>query len=192
VRIPAARFSDSDWLHLDDEHDEDAYDLVLVLGNSLCHLGGPRELKIAIDQFARRLRSGGALVCDERNFDYVVKSWSSFASDPWNKFRFNSRPAEERVMYYGDTVLSVPIEKTGTGRVIFSYAEVERDENGRATPVPGGELGTLSMYPFARGEMVGVLRNSGQFGKVEIYSDLRPTVALDESADFYTYVAWKA
>src|SRR6188768_7592 len=31
VRIPAARFSKTDWLHLEDEHDHSVYDVVLVL-----------------------------------------------------------------------------------------------------------------------------------------------------------------
>jgi glycine/sarcosine N-methyltransferase len=192
VRIPAARFSKTDWLHLDDEHDRGVYDLVLVLGNSLCHLEGVNQLRTAVKQFARLLRPGGALVCDERNFEYIIQNWQVIQADPWNAFRFNRRPVHDRVMYYGDTVLGAPVDLTEKHRVIFSYTEVEHDEDERVVPKPNGEIGTLSMYPFKRGEMLTVLRETSQFATIDVYSDLKPTDDLDGDADFYTYVAWKA
>jgi 2-polyprenyl-3-methyl-5-hydroxy-6-metoxy-1,4-benzoquinol methylase len=191
VRIPAARFSHTDWLHLDEEHDRGAYDIVLVMGNSLCHLEGMEQLQTAIGQFARLLRPGGALVCDERNFGHIVDNWDTIRPDPWNLFRFNKREAEDRVMYYGDTVLGAPVEVTEKGRIIFSYCAVTRDEEGIITPVADGELGTLSMFPFKKGDMLAMLRKTAQFSSIDIYSDLKQTASLEESADFFSYVAWK-
>lgn len=192
VRIPAARFSKTDWLHLDEEHDQQMYDMVLVLGNSLCHLEGLSQLRTAVMQFARRLRPGGALVCDERNFEYILDDWAVIGRDPWNAFRFNQRPVDERVMYYGDAVIGAPVALTEKNRVMFSYSEVERDAAGRVTPRKDGEIGTLSMYPFRSGEMLSVLRETGQFASIDLYSDLRASAELDPAADFYTYVAWTA
>lgn len=192
VRIPKARFSKTDWLHLRDEHDKGAYDLVLVLGNSLCHLEGPKQLSKALAQFARLLREGGALVCDERNFDYILENWASIHDDPWNNFRFNQRPVYERVMYYGDSVLGAPIDRTENDRIMFEYAQVTRDESGTVSVLPDGEIGTLSMYPFQKGEMLKALKETDQFKTIDVYSDLSPTQQLRDDADFYTYVAWKA
>jgi SAM-dependent methyltransferase len=189
VRIPPARFYSSDWLHLDEQHDANVYDLVFVLGNSLCHLEGDEQLAIAIHQFARLLRPGGALVCDERNFDHIVQNWNEIEPDPWNNFRFNTRAAEDRVMYYGDAVLGAPVKRTDQGRVIFEYAKVRRDENGKIAPVK--TLGTLSMYSFKKGAMLKALQDEPGFGRVEIYSDLEASDALLPSADFYTYVAYR-
>lgn len=190
VRIPAARFSKTDWLHLREEHDPASYDLVLVLGNSLCHLEGVDQLKRAVAELARLLRPGGALVCDERNFDYILRNWEKIHADPWNAFRFNQRPVSKRVMYYGDSILGAPFERTDKNRIVFKYAEVSRSESGKINPVPDGEVGTLSMYPFKKGEMLSILRDATQLGDVDVYSDLNLKPEIDDSADFFTYVAW--
>jgi len=190
--IPAARFSKTDWLHLDQQHDSSAYDLVLVLGNSLCHLEGVSQLRTAIKQFARLLRPGGVLICDERNFEYILENWDAIHADPWNAFRFNQRPVSDRVMYYGDTVLGAPVTLTEKGRVIFEYTEVGHDADGKVISRANGQMGTLSMYPFKKGEMLSVLEEAKQFTLIDIYADLNPTVDLVGDADFYTYAAWKA
>ena len=94
-------------------------------------------------------------------------------------------------MYYGDSVLGAPVERTEKNRIIFEYAKVTHDEAGKATPKPDGEIGTLSMYPFGKGEMLSALREVREFSLVEVYSDLSRTKELEDDADFYTYVAWK-
>jgi SAM-dependent methyltransferase len=191
VRIPPARFYRSDWLHLDEQHDAAAYDVVLVLGNSLCHLEGVEQLSTAIHQFTKLLRLGGALICDERNFEYILDDWDEIARDPWNEFRFNRRKPEERVMYYGDTILGAPVRRTEQGRVIFEYARAARDDNDVITPDRDRVLGTLSMFPFAKGQMLKVLRDESGLGDVEILSDLVRSHDLSRSADFYTYAAFR-
>jgi SAM-dependent methyltransferase len=192
VRIPPARFYKSDWLHLDEQHDIGAYDVVLVLGNSLCHLEGEEQLVIAIHQFARLLRPGGALICDERNFGYILDNWDDIAKDPWNNFRFNRRAPTDRVMYYGDSILGAPVRRTEQGRVIFEYARVSHAEGGRVVPEREGKLGTLSMFPFEKGMMLKALREEAEFASIDIYSDLVKSHDLNGTADFYTYVARKS
>jgi SAM-dependent methyltransferase len=191
VRIPSARFSKTDWLHLEDEHDQAVYDVVLVLGNSLCHLEGIGQLEVAIEQFARLLRPGGALVCDERNFDYIQQNWEHIHADPWNNFRFNQRLPSERSMYYGDSVLGAPVDRTESGRIIFEYARVTRDGDGVISPEPDGDIGTLSMYPYEKGKMLSILRGDRSFDRVEVFCDLRSAEGIRDDADFFTYVAWK-
>jgi SAM-dependent methyltransferase len=190
-RIPPVRFHRSDWLHLVEQHGIGEYDIVMVLGNSLCHLEGDAQLEVALHQFARLLAPGGALICDERNFDYIVTNWEKIKADPWNAFRFNQRPAEKRVMYYGDSVLGAPVLQTDKGRIVFEYAHVLRDEDGRIAPEKDGEIGTLSMYPFSKGRLLGSLQGSKDFASVDIYCDLTKAEELDPAADFYTYVAWR-
>jgi hypothetical protein len=147
-------------------------------------------LETAIHQFARLLRPGGALVCDERNFDYIIQNWDEISRDAWNNFRFNKRAAENRVMYYGDSVLGAPVKwSPELGRVIFEYAKVARGEDGHIAPIKDGTLGTLSMFPFKKGAMLKAIRDEPSFGTVDIYSDLEKSGDLDPTADFYTYVA---
>ena len=191
VRIPAARFSKTDWLHLREEHDPGSYDLVLVLGNSLRHLEGVDQLKKAVAELGRLLRPGGALICDERNFDYILRNWSAIRDDPWNAFRFNQRPFNDRVMYYGDSLLGAPkaAHRTRAGSSSTTRKSHE-EESVKRTLIPEGDIGTLSMYPFKKGEMLGILRESGQLGRVDVYSDLSLTTELRDDADFFTYVAW--
>lgn len=188
VVLPEAQFSHINWLELDRELQPSQFDVVLVLGNSLCHLESYKQLALAIRQFHALLREGGVLICDERNFDYIRKHWDKIKDDPLNNFRFNQR--EDRVMYLGTRVLGAPFEFDD--RVIFEYWNVERDADGRVRKLGTSPLGSLSMFPLNRGKLVSVLKEA-RFGEIEILCDLRPSGdnRLQEDCDFYTYVAWK-
>jgi hypothetical protein len=49
VRLPEGQFSRINWLDLDQQFQVGKFDVVLVIGNSLCHLEGPSQLKAAIN-----------------------------------------------------------------------------------------------------------------------------------------------
>jgi SAM-dependent methyltransferase len=189
VVLPSAQFSRSNWLDLDRDHQGGQFDVVLVLGNSLCHLESIDQVREAVQQFHKLLRPGGSLICDERNFAAIRDDWDTIKDDPINNFRFNQRT--DRVMYLGNDVLGAPTELDGD-RVIFEYWEVETNVDGSKRRCGDHSLGALSMYAFERGEMRDCLAEAG-FSQVEVLCDLKacPGNDLDADADFYTYIATK-
>jgi 2-polyprenyl-3-methyl-5-hydroxy-6-metoxy-1,4-benzoquinol methylase len=188
VRLPEGQFSRINWLELNQQFQPGRFDVMLVLGNSLCHLEGLKQLSAAIRQFYSMLRPGGVLICDERNFDYIMERMEQIEPDPINNFPFNQH--KDRVMYPGTDVLGAPFNYDGE-RLTFQYWEVQ-SHDGKFSTVGDAPLGTLSMYPFKRGVLVDVLRKSG-FGTIEILCDLqsRQNGDFQDDCDFYTYVATK-
>ncbi len=188
VPIPAAQFSSSDWLELENGHQAGQYDVVLVLGNSLCHLETTRQVEQVLKQFYRVLRPGGFLVCDERNFAKILREWDTIIQDPLNNFSYNNNP--NRVMYRGTEVLGAPYYRDGN-RVVFEYSEVKRAD-GRYQRVK--RLGSLSMFAFSDGFLPAVLKKAG-FATVETLCDLKfcnNNGRAKDQADFLTYVAQKS
>lgn len=187
IQLPEGQFSRTNWLELNQEFQAGKFDVVVVIGNSLCHLEGPGQLETAIDQFHKMLRRGGALICDERNFDYIMGRLDYILEDPINHFRFNQK--DDRVMYPGKNVLGAPFDYDGT-RLTFEYWDVELDGDGYRK-LGEEPLGSLSMYPFGRGVMLDFLK--GRFSEVGVLCDLDPSPGneLAKDCDFYTYVAKK-
>jgi SAM-dependent methyltransferase len=183
--IPGAQFSSSDWLELDQGHQAGQYDIVLVLGNSLCHLDTTEQVTVALGQFHKVLKPGGFLVCDERNFAKILADWDTIALDPLNNFSYNNDP--DRVMYRGSEVLGAPFHRDGK-RVIFDYWETKRAA-GKFQPIK--KLGSLSMFAFDRGFLLSSLTRAG-FAEIETLCDLKPcgdNTDVKMQADFLTYIA---
>jgi SAM-dependent methyltransferase len=187
ARIPEALFTRLDWMNLGDGLMRGSFQAVYVLGNSLCHLESLEQVDRALANFYEVLAPGGVLICDERNFQYILSNWSAIQADPWNAFRFNKR--REPVMYHGRRVMGAPIEQR-RDRIIFQYAEVRRDSRGRITQKQ--EVGELSMLAFPRGVLKERLARA-RFGAIEVYGDLTRDShdELSDDADFFTYVAVK-
>ncbi len=185
--IPAAQFSASDWLELDQGHQASQYDVVFVLGNSLCHLETTDQVTEALAQFYKVLRPGGFLICDERNFAKIISEWDTIVADPLNNFSYNNDP--NRVVYRGTEVLGAPTHREGK-RIIFEYWEVKRT-GGKYQSI--NKLGSLSMFAFERGFLASQLQATG-FAEVETLCDLKPCgddPEVKREADFLTYIARK-
>lgn len=187
VILPESHFYRLDWLTLNEEMLAGQYDVVYVIGNSLCHLESLTQVRRALDNFYHVLAPGGVLICDQRNFDYIDRGWDAIKKDPWNRFRFNQR--SEPVMYYGRSLLGAPVERR-KGRIIFEYANVVRDGAGRV--VPEHTVGELSMLPLGNEDLRKAMSRAG-FGEIETYTDL--TLAVDDAAlgeaDWLTFVGTK-
>jgi glycine/sarcosine N-methyltransferase len=185
--IPVSQFSSANWLELDTEFQANQFDIVLVIGNSLCHLDTVEQVSEALAHFYKVLRPGGYLVCDERNFAKIQREWNEIQPDPLNNFSYNNDP--ERVMYRGTDVLGAPFHKEGK-RIIFEYWDVKR-VSGKFQPQK--KLGALSMFSFEQGFLCSRLSSAG-FSAVETFCNLKPCDDDPESlsaADFLTYVARK-
>ncbi len=184
--IPAASFPSEDWLNFASHFGQDRFDVVLALGNSVCLLNGRADIQRAIDNFFEVLEPGGILAIDERNFAYITDNWAELvdAGDPWHACRFNQT---RDVMYCGSEVRGAPVSRLpDEQRVIFAYARFQGEERAET-------IGELSMYAFRRGELLEMLRTRFGPQQVEIHCNLNPVAssALDDDADFFTYIATK-
>ena len=185
VTLPEGQLTNANWLALRKSFGPNAFHLILVLGNSLCLLANPAEVKRALKNFCSLLTPEGVLVVDERNFQVIIDNWNEIKRNPWEVFY--SKYYTGKIMYCGSEVKGVPTDKAD-GRIVFTYARVSDGDK------PVETYGTLSMYPFKAGQLRSLLLESG-FSRVEMYADLSETpISRYEDApeaDFYTYVAFK-
>jgi SAM-dependent methyltransferase len=61
----------ADWQELPDHVDDDTFDMVFCVGNSLHHAEGAKGRVAALESMARVLRPGGRLVLTSRNWELV-------------------------------------------------------------------------------------------------------------------------
>ena len=154
-----------DWRNLDSELPEESFDTVICLGNSLTYLFTGEDQSKTFCQFKRILRSGGILIVDERNYQYILDNRKKILE---GDFCYSGR-----YVYCGDKVHGKPIEILD-GKVKFEYESKETKKKGY-----------LTLYPFKSGEMRSLLAKAG-FKSIEQFSDYRKVG--NHSADFYQYV----
>lgn len=155
-----------DWRDLVGGFGTGCFDVVLLLGNSLCLLRSEDERMAAASGLRRICKDEGTVVVDERNFDYLLSNSDEVVH---GKFRYSGE-----VMYCGTAVVGLPVSVSADD-VTFAYLDAEAMD----------VIGTLDMHPFRKGELRSLLRDAG-FSRIETYSDLRD--GIREDADFYTHV----
>jgi SAM-dependent methyltransferase len=160
------RITGFDWRTLANDFNDEVFDLVLVTGNSFCSLQDAQDRLKAADNFRKVCAPGGALVIDQRNFDYILNNREEILA---GNFRYRAE-----VIYCGQKVRGRPVA-IESDQVRFVYEDA----------IDNSVLGYLDMYPFIEGEIVNLFSRTG-FKQVEIYSDLVPGYC--QNADFYTYV----
>ncbi|MBI5135288.1 class I SAM-dependent methyltransferase [Candidatus Uhrbacteria bacterium] len=154
-----------DWRALDAQFSNNHFDAVILLGNSITYLFTKQDQLAALRQFKKILKLDGVLIIDERNYQYILDHRNEIAA---GKFEYSGK-----YVYCGERVHARPIE-IHDDSVIFEYRHQET-----------GERGTLTMYPFKRGELRQRLRESG-FVSIQQFSDYKE--GENGKADFYQYV----
>lgn len=182
VSIAPTRVTKEDWLSFGRSFGVGAFHLLWVIGNSLCLLPEPGDVEDALEQFYEVVVPGGAVVVDERNFQYIVSNWDEgdrIGENPCENFRYSGD-----VVYCGSLVRGVPIElidRDGHGRkVVFEFMSYEGPD-----PRP---LARISLLAFSQGQICNLLQARG-FTDIEVYSNFKE--GHNPDADFFTYVAWK-
>jgi len=122
-----------------------------------------------LHNFRRILRSGGVLIIDERNYQYMLDKREEILKK--QKFDYSGK-----FVYCGDKVHGAPIE--------ISDKKVHMEYTDERT----GKKGYLILYPFKRRELLNLLKEAG-FTKIEQYSDYKK--GLKNTADFNQYVCIK-
>lgn len=179
------------WKEIGDKYDGPPFDVILVLGNSICLSLNAEEQKSCILQLSKILREGGALVIDERNFPNIIKNKKEFLKKGGFQYK-------REVVYCGTVVEGYPIvipdegekidlkSKPKKGIVVFEYAHKIF-----------GPVGTLEMYPFQKNELKHMLEDAG-FKVIRTYWDLESNPKEYKKKygnvppDFFTYVAVKS
>lgn len=157
------------------------FDMVLVLGNSLCLISDAGHRELSIRGFAHILRPGGLLVVDERNFPRILRSRKEILENPILNFRYKAT-----IMYCGTIIRGCPVRLNGE-KITFAYYQSGRSiRDWDDLKKEGVVKGTLDMYPFKADELPQLLTSNG-FGSITKYSDLKRGDNPD--ADFFTYVA---
>lgn len=158
-----------DWRELTDSVPKESQDSVLCLGNSICYLFDSESQRKALKNFYDFLKEDGALLIDERNFQYMHDHVQEIRD---GSFTFPGK--------YGQAGTSVhtaePIEITE------DYLQI------KFTTPDKEKIAVLAFYPFKRHQLLGLLRETG-FSKIEMYSDYTP--GYNSEADFYQYVCVK-
>ncbi|MEK6954432.1 MAG: class I SAM-dependent methyltransferase [Candidatus Micrarchaeota archaeon] len=162
VRLELTRL---DWREMGENLPRASFDAVLVLGNSLTYLFSKKDQLRALANFRAILKKGGILIIDERNYDYILRNREEILK---GDFKYSGR-----AVYCGKKVHARPI-LISDNKVKMRYEH----EN--------GSVGHLTMYPFKKGELRGLLKEGG-FRVLEEYLDYGR--GIRGNADFYTYVA---
>lgn len=157
-----------DWLEIHEYFLPDTYGAVICLGNSLTYLKSEEEQLKALQNFIRILKPRGRLIVDERNYQYFLENREEILT---GNFRYSGK-----YVYHGQKVHTHPISITDT-EVIMEYTHLET-----------GKKGYLKLYPFKKGELLALLKQSG-FSDVQQYSDYQP--GYNAEADFHQYVCIK-
>lgn len=165
VRLKVTGF---DWREIPGDFAKQSFDAVLCLGNTLTYLFTKKDRLKTLKNFYRVLRSGGVLIADERNYQFMLDNKEKVLK---NDFKFG-----KKVVYCGEKVDVKPVF-VSERKVILEYRHIEK-----------GLTATLAVYPFKENELLGLLKETG-FKKIEQYSDFKK--GKNKGVDFFTYVAHK-
>ena len=179
--------SNYDWRELDQRYMRGIFSVVLALGNSLCLIENVDDRRRCLEAWASVMRPGGALIIDERNWDYFYQHRDELLDNPLESY------LAPRAMYYGTSVRSVPVDivnKRGAERIELLFYRDGHVTSLEAARGPEHYIGTIDMFPILGPRLPDLLRDAG-FKVERIYSDLEETEVPDPKATFYTYAAVK-
>ena len=157
-----------DWRDLNEHFDNNIFDAVICLGNSLTYLFKKDDQLKTLKNFLAILKTNGALIVDERNYQYFLDEAENILK---GNFRYSGK-----YMYCGSRVHGQPVE-IEENKVVMEYEDIRT-----------GKKAYLVLYPFRKGELLSLLKKTG-FKKVTMYSDYKE--GYEKDADFYQYVAMK-
>ena len=157
--------SKCDWRRLAEHFGVAQFDVVLLLGNSLCLLREEDSRVETAENLRAVCKPGGVVVVDERNFDYILHEREEILK---GNFRYSGR-----AMYCGTSIRGRPVVIEDR-QVRFAYEST----------LNGDVLGHLDMHPFQTGELIHLFEVAG-FTRFEVFSDFVP--GYSDTADFFTY-----
>ncbi len=161
--------TDLDWRNLADGYHSNSQDAIICIGNSLACLFGRENQQEAVRQFFRVLKSGGALLIDERNYQRILENREAALSGELH--------SSGRYLYTGTIKVGSRFVSINDDAIYIEYIHKQ-----------SGKKAYNKVYPFKKGELLGLLREAG-FSKVQQFSDYQ--LGNNPEADFYQYVCVK-
>lgn len=152
-------FKHAGFGELSDVFDEESFDAVICLGNSLPHILDELSLAAALSDFRRVMRPGGKLILQNRNFDQVLAEHSRWM--PPQTFREGKRTWVFARFYDFDP----------DGRLTFNV-QILFSQNGEDF---SQKIISTRLWPMKRTLLVPFLKAAG-FGKFEFYGNLEGEV----------------
>lgn len=150
-----------DWRSLHTIYPPHIFEAIICLGNSLTFLLKKEDQFKALQEFYQLLKVGGILMIDERNYDKIRKNPTHLTGE----FLFTGSKVEARWTELTDALASGELTHKETGQKAY-----------------------FVVYPFKKGELLGLLKETG-FSKIEQFSDYQE--GDNNDADFYQYVCIK-
>lgn len=170
------------------------FDVVLVLGNSLCLVRSIERRALALRQFYDILRPGGSLVMDERNFEFMRRERDAIQSHPFESWLRDRND----VMYPGGRLVGYP-SVIDDSEVTWSFVNntppvaSDVDVTQRAS-----EFQPLDLFAFPHGGLYREITDAGFLVRA-VFGDLAelargepaamPSYEATSSSGFLTYVA---
>lgn len=154
--------SSYDWRGIDGSLSE-TFDVVACLGNSLTLIFDRDEQLKALRNFRMLLRDSGVLIIDERNYASILEGRFSHSGE---------------YVYCGIDKVTCNPTHVDDDLVVMEYVH-------RQT----GDVDSLHLYPFKRGELLGLLEEAG-FSEIQTFGDYMADFDSD-NVEFLTYVARK-
>lgn len=163
------KITQHDWRDLDEHFENNIFEAVICLGNSLTYLFKKDEQLKTLKNFLAILKTDGALIIDERNYQYILDNREEILHH--EQFEYTGR-----YVYCGNKVHGKPIEISDE-KVKMEYTDDTSDKKGY-----------LVLYPFKQGELLNLLKEA-KFADIKQYSDYQE--GFNPRADFYQYVCKK-
>ena len=172
------------------------FDVVLVLGNSLCLVPSADRRQRALAAFHEILRPGGILLIDERNYEFMRRNRDTILGDPLTHW---VRSIQD-VMYPGKSLVGFPTAVEDS-KIEWSFASnVPEVTNSDELCERARAFHPLDLYAFQHGELHSELANQG-FVDTAVYGDLNrldgdpvdgmPSYEATKGCGFLTYVTKK-
>jgi predicted O-methyltransferase YrrM len=174
-----------DWRHMATkfrrEVDQDPFDVIIALGNSLTCLLDPGQMKLCLNNFYKLLNMGGLLVVDERNFRLLLSR---------NEREIREGFVRSEVIYPGKDI-GAKVDPDQRGELRRKIMKLEYYPK---FDMQQDRIGTFLVYPFGEGQVEELLNGEG-FRVMATYSDLESDDARngqrDPNACFFSYIAEK-
>ena len=166
VPLPTSQYY---WEELADRYVPESFDVILMLGNSLCLINNPKTQLLICNNIFNILSKNGKFIVDQRNFNYMF--------DERNRILNGEYKYSAKYMYCESSIRGIPIiiEK---GRVRLECIDKKTKDI----------LGFFDMFPFLDDELERLTIAAG-FKDIQTYYDFK--ISKKNPWEFKTLVCHK-
>ena len=158
-----------DWRALTKTYQENSFDAIICLGNSLTCLFGKENMLAALKEFNKVLKDGGVLLVDERNYQKILDNREAALNGELH--------SSGKYLYTGTDKVKSRFAKVTDDCILIEYNHKQLDKKAY-----------YKVCPLRRNEFKNLLSEAG-FNRIEKYSDYEEKD--NPESDFNQYVCVK-